>query len=234
MVTAVLGPALRRWRMIAGSLCLGLAVGGRPTLAVGGACRRRGCFWELKRRSGTYRIRANRRNPQAPGVRVGSIRPVCATARLVQPRAVSGDSQTSASGTSLRASIRPTRPSTESHLDSAGPFHVSAASGAHRADVSARVPPDRGKRSVRASERLRRSKSHAARGADGRCLHHDADHAAAAWDSTHVVATAAAASAGRWWLRPGSSSWVSPLRRWCLGRCSVPPSGMRSTSCRSS
>ena len=41
MVTAVLGPELRRWRMIAGSLCLGLAMGGRPTLASAGPSRSR-------------------------------------------------------------------------------------------------------------------------------------------------------------------------------------------------
>ena len=57
MVTSVLGPELRRWRMIAGSLCLGLAMGGRPTLAVGGAVAVAAALWELKRRSGTYRIR---------------------------------------------------------------------------------------------------------------------------------------------------------------------------------
>ena len=59
MVTAVLGPELRRWRMVAGSLCLGLALGGRPTLAVGGAVAVAAPLWELKRRSGTYRIRPN-------------------------------------------------------------------------------------------------------------------------------------------------------------------------------
>ena len=60
MVTSVLGPELRRWRMIVGSLCLGLAIGGRPTLAVGGAVAVAAALWELKRRSGTYRVRANR------------------------------------------------------------------------------------------------------------------------------------------------------------------------------
>ena len=59
MVTSVLGPELRRWRMIAGSLCLGLAIGGRPTLAVGGAVAVAAAVWELKRRSGTFGIRAN-------------------------------------------------------------------------------------------------------------------------------------------------------------------------------
>ncbi len=57
IVTAVLGPELRRWRMIAGSLCLGLAMGGRPTLAVGGAVVVAAALWEHKRRTGTYRIR---------------------------------------------------------------------------------------------------------------------------------------------------------------------------------
>jgi hypothetical protein len=60
MVTAVLSPALRRWRMIAGSLCLGLAMGGRPTLALGGAVAVAAVLWELKRRNGTYRVRPNR------------------------------------------------------------------------------------------------------------------------------------------------------------------------------
>ena len=59
MVTAVLGPELRRWRMIAGSLCLGLAIGGRPTLAVGGAVAAAAALWELKRRNGTYRLSPN-------------------------------------------------------------------------------------------------------------------------------------------------------------------------------
>ena len=57
MVTAVLGPELRRWRMIVGSLCFGLAIGGRPTLAVGGAVAVAAIVWELKRRNGTYRVR---------------------------------------------------------------------------------------------------------------------------------------------------------------------------------
>ncbi len=60
MVTAVLGPELRRWRMIVGSLCLGLAIGGRPTLAVGGAVAVAAVLWELKRRNGTFRVRASR------------------------------------------------------------------------------------------------------------------------------------------------------------------------------
>jgi hypothetical protein len=62
MVTAVIGPDLRRWRMIAGSLCLGLAVGGRQTMAVGGAVAVAAALWEVKRRTGTYRIRPNREN----------------------------------------------------------------------------------------------------------------------------------------------------------------------------
>jgi hypothetical protein len=57
MVTSVLGPELRRRRMIAGSLCLGLAMGGRPTLALGGAVAVAAALLALKRRSGTYRIR---------------------------------------------------------------------------------------------------------------------------------------------------------------------------------
>ena len=57
MVTSVLGSELRRWRMIAGSLCLGLAVGGRPTLAVGGAVAVAAGLWEIKRRTGSYRPR---------------------------------------------------------------------------------------------------------------------------------------------------------------------------------
>ncbi len=60
MVTSVLGPELRRWRMLAGSLCLGLAVGGRPTLVFGGAVAVAVALWEYKRRHGTYRIRFNR------------------------------------------------------------------------------------------------------------------------------------------------------------------------------
>jgi hypothetical protein len=60
MVTAVLGPQLRRWRMIAGSLCLGLALGARPTLAVGGAVAVAAALWEHKRRTGAYRLRVNR------------------------------------------------------------------------------------------------------------------------------------------------------------------------------
>jgi hypothetical protein len=60
MATAVLGPELRRWRMIVGSLCLGLAVGGRQTLALGGVLAIAAALWEIKRRSGSYRIRPNR------------------------------------------------------------------------------------------------------------------------------------------------------------------------------
>jgi hypothetical protein len=60
MATAMLGPELRRWRMIVGSLCLGLAVGGRQTLAVGGVIALVAALWEIKRRSGSYRIRPNR------------------------------------------------------------------------------------------------------------------------------------------------------------------------------
>ncbi len=59
MVTSVLGPELRRARMIGGSLCLGLAMGGRPTLAVGGAVAVAAVLWEHKRRSGTYRLGRN-------------------------------------------------------------------------------------------------------------------------------------------------------------------------------
>lgn len=59
MVTAVLGAELRRWRMVAGSLCLGLAMGGRPTLALGGVVAVAAALWELKRRNGTYRISFN-------------------------------------------------------------------------------------------------------------------------------------------------------------------------------
>ena len=59
MVTSLLGPELRRWRMIGGSLCLGLAMGGRPTLAVGGAVAVAAVLWEHKRRTGTHRIRRN-------------------------------------------------------------------------------------------------------------------------------------------------------------------------------
>jgi hypothetical protein len=60
MVTSVLGPELRRWRMMAGSLCLALAVGGRPTLVFGGVVAVAAALWEYKRRYGTYRIRINR------------------------------------------------------------------------------------------------------------------------------------------------------------------------------
>lgn len=60
MATAVLGPELRRWRMIAASLCLGLAVGGRQTLAVAGLVAVAAVLWELNRRTGSYRIRPNR------------------------------------------------------------------------------------------------------------------------------------------------------------------------------
>ena len=60
MVTAVLGPELRRWRMVVGSLCLGLALGARPTLAVGGAVAVAAVIWEHKRRSGSYRVRGDR------------------------------------------------------------------------------------------------------------------------------------------------------------------------------
>jgi hypothetical protein len=59
MVTSVLGPELRRWRMIVGSLCLGLAIGGRPTLAVGGAVAVAAALWEHNRRTGTYRLHRN-------------------------------------------------------------------------------------------------------------------------------------------------------------------------------
>ncbi|MFZ1994353.1 MAG: hypothetical protein WAU75_09600, partial [Solirubrobacteraceae bacterium] len=60
MVTAVLGPGLRRWRMVLGSLCLGLAMGSRPTLAVGGGVALAAALWEHKRRTGTYRVRRSR------------------------------------------------------------------------------------------------------------------------------------------------------------------------------
>jgi hypothetical protein len=56
-VTAVLGPRLRPARMAFGSLCLGLAVGGRPTMVVGGAVALAAALWELRRRHGSYRIR---------------------------------------------------------------------------------------------------------------------------------------------------------------------------------
>lgn len=56
MVTSVLGPELRRWRMIGGSLCLGLAIGGRPTLAVGGTVAIAAALWEHKRRTSSYRL----------------------------------------------------------------------------------------------------------------------------------------------------------------------------------
>jgi hypothetical protein len=59
MVTAVLAPEFRRGRMIVGSLCLGLAVGARPTLALGGAVAVAAALWELKRRTGRYRLHAN-------------------------------------------------------------------------------------------------------------------------------------------------------------------------------
>ena len=59
MVTAVLGPELRRGRMIAGSLCLGLAIGARPTLALGGAVAFAAALWVLRRRTGTYWLKAN-------------------------------------------------------------------------------------------------------------------------------------------------------------------------------
>lgn len=57
VVTAVLGPEFRRWRMIVGSLCLGLAMGGRPTLLFGGAVAAGAALWEYRRRHGSYRLR---------------------------------------------------------------------------------------------------------------------------------------------------------------------------------
>lgn len=56
-VTAVLGPQVRPWRLALGSLCLGLAVGGRPTMVVGGAVALAVALWEIRRRHGSYRIR---------------------------------------------------------------------------------------------------------------------------------------------------------------------------------
>jgi hypothetical protein len=54
MVTSVIGPRLIRWRMIAGSLCLGLAFAARPTMAVGGAVALVVAVWEHRRHSGSY------------------------------------------------------------------------------------------------------------------------------------------------------------------------------------
>ena len=71
MVTSVLGSELRRARMIAGSLCLGLAMGGRPTLAVGGAVAVAAVLWENKRRTGTYRLDRNRETLRLLGYALG-------------------------------------------------------------------------------------------------------------------------------------------------------------------
>lgn len=50
VVSSVLGPQVRRYRMLWGSLCLGLAVGGRPTLALGGAVALTAALWAIRRR----------------------------------------------------------------------------------------------------------------------------------------------------------------------------------------
>jgi hypothetical protein len=50
MLTSIMGPAVRRWRLALGSLCLGLAVGGRPDLAVGAAVAVVVALWLLHRR----------------------------------------------------------------------------------------------------------------------------------------------------------------------------------------
>ena len=90
MVTSVLGPELRRWRMIAGSLCLGLAIGGRPTLAVGGAVAVAAAALGAEASERHLSHSPEPRNPQAPDVRAGPVRPVWTAARLVQPRALRG------------------------------------------------------------------------------------------------------------------------------------------------
>jgi hypothetical protein len=56
-VTAVLSPHMRPRRMALGSFCLGLAVGGRPTMVLGGAVALAAALWEIRRRHGSYRVR---------------------------------------------------------------------------------------------------------------------------------------------------------------------------------
>jgi len=55
-VTAVLGRGVRRRRIAVGSLCLGLAIGGRPTLVVGGAVAFAAAIWEIRRRNAPYKL----------------------------------------------------------------------------------------------------------------------------------------------------------------------------------
>jgi hypothetical protein len=58
VMSAMLARPLGRWRLAWGSLCLGLAVGGRPTLVVGGAVLVAAALWEVRRRGGSYRVLA--------------------------------------------------------------------------------------------------------------------------------------------------------------------------------
>jgi hypothetical protein len=50
VITAALATPTRRWRLAWGSLCLGLAVGGRPTLVVGGAVALAAAIYAVRRR----------------------------------------------------------------------------------------------------------------------------------------------------------------------------------------
>jgi hypothetical protein len=50
VLTSVLGPRVKPWRMGFGSLCLGLAIGGRPTLAIAGVVALAAALWVVRRR----------------------------------------------------------------------------------------------------------------------------------------------------------------------------------------
>jgi hypothetical protein len=58
VLTAVLGPRVRRPRLGWGSLCLGLAMGGRPTLVLGGAVALAATLWAIRHRDEPYTVLA--------------------------------------------------------------------------------------------------------------------------------------------------------------------------------
>jgi hypothetical protein len=58
VVASLFGPRIQRVRMAFGSLCLGLAVGGRPTLAVGGVVLLAVALWGIRRRGEGYSVLA--------------------------------------------------------------------------------------------------------------------------------------------------------------------------------
>lgn len=54
VISAVLAPGPRLNRMAFGSLCLGLAIGGRPEMGLGGSVALAAALWEIRRRSGSF------------------------------------------------------------------------------------------------------------------------------------------------------------------------------------